>query len=400
MYAFRRPITVGLFEDAAFRIPGLAVTLDGKTAFLLAQVVGYIISKYAGVRICSEIRGRHLVAALLLFVIISWLALLGFAVLPAPLKPLAVFCNGLPLGMIWGLVVRFLEGRRLSELLLAALSCSYILASGEVKRTGAWLLQTGLVNEYWMPFATGSLYLLPFILSVGLLSLLPAPTAEDEALKTPRREMMKEERSIFLRRFLPGLVLLFLTYLLLTGYRDYRDFFQAELFREMGILDAGAFARTERPIAFGVILLLGLIFLIKSPRRGLAAVFALMATGLVLLAGSTLSFQRGWISGEAWMSLSGLGAYLAYVPFGSVLFDRIIAATRHAGTAVFAIYVADALGYTGSVGLMLYRDLADDGAGRLGFFTWFSHATAIAGIPFLILAGVYFIRQSRRPAGE
>ena len=45
------------------------------------------------------------------------------------------------------------------------------------------------------------------------------------------------------------------------------------------------------------------------------------------------------------MILNGLGVYLAYVPYGSVLFDRLIASTGVVSTAVFAIYVADFIGY-------------------------------------------------------
>ena len=48
---------------------------------------------------------------------------------------------------IWGLVVRYLEGRRASDLLLGALSCSFIVASGIVKDVGRWLMQAG-VDEY------------------------------------------------------------------------------------------------------------------------------------------------------------------------------------------------------------------------------------------------------------
>ena len=54
----------------------------------------------------------------------------------------------------------------------------------------------------------------------------------------------------------------------------------------------------------------------------------------------------------------GLGMYLAYVPFGAVLFERMMAASRFSGTAVFAIQLADGIGYTGSVLVQLFRDFA------------------------------------------
>lgn len=63
-----------------------------------------------------------------------------FTVVPDGWRPLAMFLNGLPLGMVWGLVVWYLEGRRVAEVLLAGLSCSFIIASGAVKDVGRTVL--------------------------------------------------------------------------------------------------------------------------------------------------------------------------------------------------------------------------------------------------------------------
>src|SRR5438093_13116990 len=99
------------------------------------------------------------------------------------------------------------------------------------------------------------------------------------------------------------------------------------------------------------------------------------------------------------MTLTGLGSYLAYVPFGSVLFDRLIASTRVAGTAVFAIYVADAIGYTGSVGVQLFKDLAQSGLSRLGFFKGFTYFMSALGVTCLVSSAVCFLRRQRAGPG-
>jgi hypothetical protein len=104
------------------------------------------------------------------------------------------------------------------------------------------------------------------------------------------------------------------------------------------------------------------------------------------------------ISGFQWMVLVGLGAYLAYVPFGSVLFDRLIASTRSVGTAVFAIYLADALGYTGTISVMLYSDLFAGHVSRLHFFENFTGFMSVLGIVLLTAACGYFLHKSRSPA--
>jgi hypothetical protein len=123
------------------------------------------------------------------------------------------------------------------------------------------------------------------------------------------------------------------------------------------------------------------------------ATFAVMAGGTGLLAGSSLLLQAELISGFWWMTLIGLGSYLAYVPYGSLLFERLMANTAIVGTAVFAIYLADAVGYTGSVAMLLYKDLAASGMSRLAFFQTATWAMAGVGTVLLLSSCAYFLRN-------
>ena len=72
----------------------------------------------------------------------------------------------------------------------------------------------------------------------------------------------------------------------------------------------------------------------------------------------------------------------------------MMASTRVVGTAVFAIYVADAIGYTGSVGIQLYKDLAAGEMSRLGFFKGFTWFMTGLGTLFLVASCIYFLRRS------
>ena len=118
MYAFRKPFSAAGYDGLVF----LDTTIDLKTALVISQIIGYVLSKVIGIKICSEVtRGRRALA-LVTLIGIAQLSLLLFAVLPNDLKVLAIFFNGLPLGMVWGMVVWYLEGRRTSEMLLAGLS--------------------------------------------------------------------------------------------------------------------------------------------------------------------------------------------------------------------------------------------------------------------------------------
>jgi hypothetical protein len=136
--------------------------------------------------------------------------------------------------------------------------------------------------------------------------------------------------------------------------------------------------------------------LVKDNRRGLLATFGIMLAGAALLGGATLLLDLGRLDGAWWMLAIGLGSYLVYVPFNSVLFDRMIAHTRIQGTAVFAIYVADSLGYTGSIGVQLYKDLGKGAATRLGFFRGFTYLTSALALALLAIAAIYFLRWRPR----
>jgi hypothetical protein len=394
MYAFRKPVSAATYQGVPLTIDVLGRALDAKTVFMVAQIVGYCVSKFFGTVFCTAVRREHLARTLTAAVGVSWMAMLLFAVVPPAWKVAAIFINGLPLGVIWGLIVRYLEGRRISELLLAGLSCSYILSSGETKRAGRWLVELG-VPELWMPFVAGALFLPLFALGVGMLSVLPGPDEEDERLRSRRVEMTSGQRWDFIRRFLPGLLLLFAACFFLTSYREFRDIYQVDLFLEIGTGDAAAFSRTERPVAFGVLAVLALLSLIKDNRKGLAATYGMMLFGVASMGVSMWAFDHGMIGGEAWMIATGLGVYLAYVPFGGMLFERIIATTRFAGTAVFAIYLVDALGYTGAVGIQIYRDVFAADESRLEFFRQLTYVVSIGGVPVILAAMVYFL--TRKP---
>jgi hypothetical protein len=415
MYAFRKPFAAAKFEGQFFL--GTQVAL--KTAIVISQIIGYALSKYIGIKVCSEVPpGRR---AIMLVGLVAWAqaALVLYGLLPNDWKVVAIFFNGLPLGMIWGLVVWYLEGRRTSELLLAGLSLSFIIASGVVKDFGRALMDgavgqwwqavpvigpiigggLGKVSEGWMPAIAGFHFLPVFLGSVWLLNQMPRPSVADVAARVEREPMAGASRLAFVKQFAFGLTLLCLAYFFLTAYRDFRDNYQVEIFDGLGYpykTNKAIISQAETVVMFGVMGILALLNLVKDNRRGLLCAFGVMTGGVVLLGVSTALLQRQWISGFWWMTLTGLGSYLAYVPYGSVLFDRLIASTRVVGTAVFAIYLADAIGYTGSVGVQLYKDLAAGSVSRLGFFTGFTWFMCGLGCVCLLGSATYFARRTRR----
>jgi hypothetical protein len=419
MYAFRKPFAAATFEGMSF----FGSEIELKTALVISQIIGYALSKFIGIKVCSEASGDRRAGLLVILVLWTEAALFLFAILPPSWRIVPIFLNGLPLGMVWGLVVSYLEGRRTSELLLAGLSCSYIVSSGIVKDFGRALMEgavadwwraipvvgaalasaTGSVREAWMPAVAG-LYFLPlFLISVWLLNQIPRPSTLDVEERVERKPMSGIERLAFLRQFALGFSLLCGAYFFLTAYRDFRDNYQVELFDALGYGYAEnktIITRAETIVMFGVLAALALLNVIRQNRLGLIAAFGIMSGGTVLMGVSTLLLDAGIIRGFWWMTLIGLGSYLAYVPYGSLLFDRLLASTRVVGTAVFAIYLADAIGYTGSVGVQLFKDLAHSEMSRLGFFKNFTYFMSVLGTICLVWSCSYFLRRHQEASAR
>src|SRR5262249_25521235 len=104
MYAFRKPVAAARFDGQQFLGGEIAL----KTALVVSQLLGYTASKYIGIKVCPEVRPGRRAGMLIFLILCAEVALALFAILPPDLKVVAIFCNGLPLGMVWGLVVWYL----------------------------------------------------------------------------------------------------------------------------------------------------------------------------------------------------------------------------------------------------------------------------------------------------
>jgi hypothetical protein len=396
MYAFRKPFAAGTFEGTVDLT--ILPELDLKILYVLSQVLGYCLSKFIGIKVISELSAAKRAVAILAVIGVAELALLLFAITPAPWSALCLFLNGLPLGMVWGLVFGFLEGRKLSELLGAGLSASYIIASGVVKSVGRAMVVNG-VDEYWMPFLTGLLFTIPLVICVYLLSKLPPPNAEDEAMRMRREPMDAPARKAFIKGFLPGLFFLTILYFFLTAYRAVRDDFAVDLWIALGYADKPSIlATSEMWVGFGVLAVLAAFIGIRNNRKALVIIHWVMIFGSAMVGLLTYLWRADIIGPEAWMIGIGLGLYLAYVPYGCMLFDRMIAALGVVATAGFMIYVTDAFGYLGNIIVLLYKNFFQRELSILDFFITFSYVTSVICVVCFAASLVYFARKSRSVA--
>ncbi|OIN57454.1 DUF5690 family protein [Arsenicibacter rosenii] len=385
MYAFRKGITAVTFEGMAF------AGVSYKIWLITAQILGYASSKGLGIKIVSEMSPAKRAMNLLLFVGIALLALLGFALVPAPYNIPFLYLNGLPLGMVYGVVLGFLEGRKQTDALVAGLTASFIFASGFVKTVALTIKTSWGVTEFWLPFVTGSLFVLPMLISVYALTLLPPPTDEDKALRTERRPMTSDERRTFIRTFRPGLVMLIISYVFLTAFRDFRDNFGPEILAgatsDGGPLSPAIFAKTETMVAVGVLILMAGLQRVKDNFQAFTLVNGMILAGGLLVGISTWIYQSGYLSAGNWFLLTGLGLYMAYVPCNGLYFERMVATFRYVSTVGFLVTLADWYGYLGSVGVSLYKNF---GQANISFHDFFLYgAYVLAAFYTLMVVGSY-----------
>jgi hypothetical protein len=389
MYAFRKPFTAATFTGEHF------VGLDYKAWLVIAQVLGYAFSKFLGIRVIGQLQRVGRWKILLVMIGIAGLALLGFALVPRPWNIVFLFLNGVPLGLVWGIVFSYLEGRRATELMGALMSSSLIFASGLVKSIGRLLMAYG-ASQYWMPFLTGLLFVPPLLLAVAGLERLPAPSNADLTARGERAPLTAEERRRFLLGFLPGIVLTTACYVALTVVRDFRDSFEAELLREFGFGNRiGLFVQIETPVAVLVLIATACLILVRNNRLGLLLIHAMMLVGVLLAGLATCLFLMGVLLPLWWLGLVGLGLYLAYVPFNCAFYERLIATFKVRGNVGFLMYFSDACGYLGSVAVILARE---SGALTLSWSHFLADLVlglAVLGSICLVAAALYFGRRAR-----
>jgi len=394
MYAFRKPFTAASFSGIA---PVAAMGgIDYKIALVIVQVIGYALSKMIGVKVISELPASRRIIGILLQIGVAEAALVGFALIPAPWNIACLFIDGLALGMVWGMVFGFVEGRRQSELIGAMLCASFILSSGVVKAVGASVMLQGHVSPFWMPAATGLIFTPLLLFCLAGLSILPPQSAADVAARVKRAPMDGAARWRLLRSIGPGLVALIVIYVMLTALRDFRDNFAAEIWIEQGLGgDPDIFAWTELPVGAVVLAALASLALLRNNGQALAANFGLVGLGLAITGLSSLAFSLHMLGPIGWMIALGGGLYLAYTPFNGLLFDRLVAVSGEIGTAGFLIYVADSSGYAGSVALLIAKNFGGLKLAWTHFLIDAGLGTCFIGLVLLALAAGFFRRHFR-----
>ena len=92
MYGFRKPYTAASF--AGYSLFGISY----KVVLVISQVIGYMVSKFYGIRFIAAMQPNRRASTLVKLVLTAWVSLLLFALVPPPynfifMSPLrAFFC--------------------------------------------------------------------------------------------------------------------------------------------------------------------------------------------------------------------------------------------------------------------------------------------------------------------
>jgi Family of unknown function (DUF5690) len=391
VYGFRKGFTICTFNGIAYAGIGYKVWL------VISQVLGYACSKFYGIRFISELKKIGRGKVILYLTAVSWLALFLFAITPAPWNIGFMFINGFPLGMIWGIIFSYVEGRMTTDLIGAALSVSFIFSSGFVKSVAEYIHLRFNVSEFWVPFYTGCAFALPLIISVYLLEKIPAPSEEDMLVRSKRLPMSKEERKKFTSLFLPGLIAAISIYVFSTLFRDLRDNFIADMWIENGYGNQPSlFTKTETPVSIILLVVMGSMILVKNNLKAFKYTHYIIAIGFLITGITSILFIRHQISAFWWLSLVGLGLYTTYIPFNCIFFERLIATFKYPGTVGFLIYVADAFGYLGSVAVLFTKEIFKLNINWSGFYSHGVVVLSILGIGGTFLSLAYFSNKFKK----
>ena len=391
VYALRKPFTAATFDGMEL------FGMDYKIATSIIQIFGYMVSKFIGIKLISELKREGRLKFILVSVFIAELSLVLFGCLPRPLNVLALFFNGLSLGCMWGVIFSFLEGRRVTDLLASLFGLSIAVSSGTAKSIGLFVVNTLGVSEFWMPALIGAVAL-PLLAGLGcILNNLPKPTAEDRAQRVERVTLNNKQRWEVFRSFAPELTILFFANLFLTVLQDVKEDFLVKIINvDAAGLSSWAFAKVDGVVTLIILAVFASLALMKSHIKVLSALLVMVIIGAVTLSFVAFNYDSLQLPPLVWLFIQSLCLYFSYLSFQTIFFDRFIACFRIKGNVGFFIAMIDSIGYTGTVLVLVCKEFFNPDLNWLEFYnTMAGTVGAVCCVAFTISL-IYLLQRYRK----
>ena len=389
VYALRKAFTASTFD-------GLYLWgLDYKVVLSICQIAGYLLSKYCGIKIVSELKRAHRLPAIILSAAGAEVSLVLFGMIPYPANFFCLFFNGLSLGCMWGFLFSYIEGRRLTDILAGFLGVSIVISSGAAKSFGLYVLSFH-VSPFWMPAIVGGIAL-PLLAGIAfLLDKLPEPTLEEKNEKSERMPLHKAQRKHLLKKYVFFLLPLLVVNILYTVLRDIKEDFLVDIIKYTDIrLSSFLFVRIDALVTVLIFVMLGLMIKVRDNRRALVILLILMFSGSVVVSLSSLFFDSLRATPVLWLFLQSMGIYTAYLAFQTIFFDRFIACFKIKGNVGFFIYISDFLGYLASCLFLFGKSFSDV---HVNWFEYYNLLAVTVGVICILSVGIVFsmLQQKRR----
>lgn len=392
VYALRKPYTAASFENVD------VFDMDYKVVVTIAQIIGYVISKFMGIKLISELRREERLKFILTSVVMAELSLVFFGLLSAPYNIAAMFLNGLSLGCMWGVIFSFIEGRRMTDILASLLGVSMVISSGMAKSVGLYVMNNLHVNEFWMPALIGAVAL-PLLALLGYaLNRLPEPTEEDIAMKSERATLNGKQRWELFKNFMPFLIMLFVANVAIVVLRDIKEDFLVNII-DISNYSPWLFAKIDSVVTLIILLIFALMVFVKDNLKALSILFGLITVGMFMMSVVSFGQEEFQLSPIVWLFVQSLCLYIAYLSFQTIFFDRFIACFKIHGNVGFFIVTTDFLGYTGTVLVLVLKEFCNPHIDWGVFYNQFAGYVGIFCCITFVCSFVYLHQRFRRENG-
>ena len=375
VYALRKPFTAATFDGMEL------FGMDYKVATSIIQIFGYMVSKFIGIKLISELKREGRLKFILVSIGVAELSLVLFGCLPRPFNVLALFFNGLSLGCMWGVLF----------------GLSIAVSSGTAKSIGLFVVDILNVSEFWMPALIGAVAL-PLLAGLGyILDHLPKPTAEDKALRVERVTLDRQQRWELFRNFAPVLTLLFFANLFLTVLQDVKEDFLVKIIDVNAAgLSSWVFAKVDGVVTLIILAVFATLALVKSHIKVLSTLLTLVIAGAVTLSFVAFNYDSLQLSPLVWLFIQSLCLYFSYLSFQTIFFDRFIACFRIRGNVGFFIAMVDSIGYTGTVLVLVFKECFNPNLDWLEFYNTMAGTVGIVCCTAFTVSLFYLMQRYRK----
>ncbi len=349
VYALRKPFTASTFEGLTL------MGYDYKVVVTTIQIIGYLVAKFIGIKLISEMKYKDRFKYFVGFVVTALISLVFFGLLPHPYNVIPMFFNGLSLGCMWGVIFGYLEGRRVTDILASLLGVSMVISSGTAKSMGLYVMNDLGVDQFWMPALVGA-FALPLLLLTGyMLKRLPEPSKEDIEERSERVALDSKGRMALFMKYAPFLSVIFFSNLIILILRDVKEDFLVNIF-DMSGHSSWLFARVDSVVTLIILAMFALFSFFKNNYKVLMSLLVMAIASCVVMCHVSQNHVAMNLAPISWLFIQSLTLYITYLTFQTIFFDRFIACFKVKGNIGYFIAIIDFIGYMGTVVFLFTKE--------------------------------------------